>query len=155
MQRYATVQHLTAARSPIMPRRSVCRRSFLVSLGVQEIRYLGSPALRIPYFDTDGGEAAIRFRIALQGDDRFRWKHRAKSRLYGLNRITHARAVGYVALPEGESDCQTLWFHSFPALGLPGAGNWNEDRDAPLLDGFDVIYLMVEADQGGGSRSVG
>jgi hypothetical protein len=122
---------------------------FLLLLGIREISYSGSPALRIPYFGLDGGEPAIRFRVALTGDDRFRWKHGSKPRLYGLNRIVEARSAGCVALVEGESDCQTLWFQGFPALGLPGAGNWNEERDAPLLDGFDCIYLMVEPDQGG------
>jgi hypothetical protein len=122
---------------------------FLQSLGIREISYFGSPALRIPYFGEDGGESSIRFRIALEGDDRFRWKAGAKPRLYGLNRVGHARAAGYVVLVEGESDCQTLWLCGFPALGLPGAGNWNEDQAAPLLDAFDVIYLVVEPDQGG------
>ena len=36
-------------------------------------------------------------------------------------------------LVEGESDCHTLWHHRIPAVGLPGAGNWREDRDAPRL----------------------
>jgi hypothetical protein len=45
---------------------------FLMSLGIREISYLGSPALRIPYFESGGGEPSIRFRIALDGDDRFR-----------------------------------------------------------------------------------
>jgi DNA-binding MarR family transcriptional regulator len=122
---------------------------FLLSLGIREFSYLRSPALRIPYFGFDGGEPAIRFRVALTGDDRFRWKRGDKPRLYGLNRLAQARSAGYIALVEGESDCHTLWFHREPALGLPGASNWNENRDAPLLDGIDVIYLMVEPDQGG------
>lgn len=32
---------------------------------------------------------------------------------------------------EGESDAQTLWFQGLPALGIPGAASWKEDRDAP------------------------
>ena len=52
-------------------------------------------------------------------------------------------------LVEGESDTQTLWLRKFPALGLPGAGNWNEERDAPLLADFPTIYVILEPDQGG------
>jgi hypothetical protein len=46
--------------------------------------------------------------------------------------------------------------HGFPALGLPGAGVWNEQRDAPILlklveeaDAPFVIYVVVEPDRGG------
>jgi hypothetical protein len=54
-----------------------------------------------------------------------------------------------VALVEGESDCHTLWFYGIPALGIPGATNWREDRDAAHLDGIDTIYVVVEPDRGG------
>jgi DNA primase len=52
-------------------------------------------------------------------------------------------------LVEGESDAQTLWLHDFPALGLPGAGNWNEERDAPLVARLATIFVVVEPDRGG------
>jgi hypothetical protein len=54
-----------------------------------------------------------------------------------------------VVLVEGESDCHTLWFHGIPALGIPGAANWREDRDARYLDGIETIYVAVEPDRGG------
>jgi hypothetical protein len=50
-----------------------------------------------------------------------------------------------VVLVEGESDCHTLWFHGIPALGIPGAANWREERDARHLDGFETIYIIVES----------
>jgi hypothetical protein len=124
--------------------------AFLLSLGLREITYLGSPAIRIPYFDAErGAEPVIRFRIALHGADRFRWRRGSKPRLYGLEQLAEARKVGAVTLVEGESDTHTLLYGGFPALGLPGAGNWDETRDAPLLDGIATIYLFVEPDQGG------
>jgi hypothetical protein len=122
---------------------------FLLSLGIREIPYQGASALRIPYFAAAGGEPAIRFRIALDGPDRFRWKKGSKPRLYGLERLAEARKAGSITIVEGESDCHTLWHAGFPAIGLPGAGNWNEERDAPLVDGISTIYLVVEPDQGG------
>jgi putative DNA primase/helicase len=59
------------------------------------------------------------------------------------------QAAGYAVLVEGESDTQTLWLHDFPGLGLPGAGNWGEERDAPLFEEVPVIYALVEPDSGG------
>jgi len=52
-------------------------------------------------------------------------------------------------LVEGESDCHTAWLHDFPALGLPGAGNWDEARDAPLLAELAEIFIVIEPDRGG------
>lgn len=123
---------------------------FLRSLGVREIaNYQGAPGVRIPYFAADGTEAAVRFRISLNGKVRFRWRKGSRPCLYGAHRTAHLRDDGYVILVEGESDCHTCWLHEFPTLGLPGAGNWNEGRDAALLAGVPVIYVVVEPDKGG------
>ena len=122
---------------------------FLRSLGLSEINLQGAPAVKISYLATGGEEIAVRFRIALAGDDRFRWRKGSKACLYGLNRLAEARKAGYVVLVEGESDCHTLWLHDIPALGLPGNTNWNEARDSPLLTDLQSIFVVVEPDQGG------
>jgi hypothetical protein len=57
--------------------------------------------------------------------------------------------AGHVVLVEGESDCHTAWYHGIPALGIPGAANWREARDAPHLAGIPTIYAVVEPDRGG------
>jgi hypothetical protein len=88
--------------------------------------------------------------VALNGD-RFRWKSGNKPYLYGLNRIGDARAAGYVVLVEGESDVHALLHHGIPAIGLPGATNWREDRDAKYFDGIETIYIVIEPDKGGDS----
>ena len=93
---------------------------------------------------------ALRFRVALDGD-RFRWKPGSKPCLYGLNRIDDSRTAGYVVLVEGESDVHTLLHHGIPAIGLPGATNWREDRDAKCFDGIETIYIVIEPDKGGDS----
>jgi hypothetical protein len=123
--------------------------SFLRSLGLTQVAYQGAPAVKIPYFAADGAEAAVRFRIALDGKDRFRWRKESKPCLYGLNRFAEAVLAGSVVLVEGESDCHTLWLAGFPAIGLPGAGIWNEQRDAALPDAIAVIYVVIEPDKGG------
>ena len=63
--------------------------------------------------------------------------------------IEQAREAGEVVLVEGESDVHTLWHHGIPALGLPGAANWNEGRDVQHFDGIERIYVVVEPDKGG------
>jgi hypothetical protein len=115
-----------------------------------EFTYDHKPALRIPYLGAGGKALAVRFRIALEGD-RFRWKSGSKPCLYGLNRLAEAQKAGHVVLVEGESDCHTLWFHGIPAIGIPGASNWREDRDAKCFDGIDTIYIVIEPDKGGQS----
>ena len=117
--------------------------------GLSEIRYLDRPALRIPYFAIDGSVAGVRFRVSLRGENRFRWRKGDKAILYGLSRLAEARDKGFVVVPEGESDCHTLWHHGIPAVGLPGASNWKEERDAPLFDQIPTIYVVREPDGGG------
>jgi putative DNA primase/helicase len=123
---------------------------FLKNLRVSTIKYQGRMVVRIPYLDETGSEVAIRFRMALtkssDDDNRFRWKRGSKPHLYGLWRKL---VPNYRILCEGESDCHTLWHHGFPALGVPGATNWNEGRDAAKLDRIARIYVVIEPDKGG------
>jgi putative DNA primase/helicase len=126
--------YATAKRLPI---------HFVKSCGLSEFTFGHKPAVRIPYFGMGGEEFAVRFRIARDGD-RFRWKSGTKPCLYGLHRLHEARKARQVVLVEGESDCHTLWFHEIPALGIPGASNWREERDARYLDGIETIYVVDE-----------
>jgi hypothetical protein len=121
----------------------------LRSFGLTDCPYDGRPAVRIPYLGEAGALLAARFRIAGSGDDKFRWKVGTKVHLYGLNRLGAAREAGQVHLVEGESDCHTLWHYGIPALGLPGAASWVEDRDASHFDGIGRIIIVVEPDRGG------
>ena len=136
----ATVQHLPGVGSPSSPRpsgcrsnscwRTVCGKSVisgrrrsasLISVMTAAIRLFGS-ASRLMAPIASGGE---------------------RDRVLGFTVCTGLPAVhkaGLVVLVEGESDCHTLWLHDFPALGLPGAGNWNEGRDAPLLADIAEIF---------------
>src|SRR5829696_3614383 len=79
---------------------------FLKSLGLSDVTYSGSPAIRIPYRDQEGRERAVRFRRALKkdvlGDDRFRWKSGSRTLPYGLWRLVGAREADYAVLVEGE-----------------------------------------------------
>ncbi len=121
---------------------------FLRDLGVREIHLNGIKTVGIPYKCADGTEAALRFRVSLDGDQRFRWRNGSKPMLYGLWKLDKALKVRYVCLVEGESDAQTLWHNNFAAFGLPGAATWREEW-AEFFEGFDEIYVVIEPDRGG------
>jgi hypothetical protein len=118
----------------------------LLTYGVSDVTLLGQPAVRMPYRDREGHEPGVRLRMALDGDNKFRWRTGSKPCLYGLWRLHGGPAVTIV---EGESDCHTLWLCGVEAVGLPGASNWKEERDAPELASYERIYVIMEPDKGG------
>ena len=115
-------------------------------LGLYDDRYAGAPAVAIPYRDYAGEGVAFRYRLALEGPDRFRWRKGDKPILYGVDRLPDG---GTIALVEGESDAQTLWQHGIAAVAVPGANQWNDRRDASLLEKYEAIYTVIENDAGG------
>jgi len=126
---------------------------FLRELGLDDLTYMGAPAVRIPYFDTDGvTEKAVQFRLALakgeERDARFRWRKKSTPCPYGLWRLEDALQAGRITLAEGPSDAQTLWYSGIPALGLPSASAklWEYDD---LLAGIGRIEIVIEPDTGG------
>jgi DNA primase len=133
-------QYAEAKRLPI---------EFLQSLGLSNRRYKGLPAIHIPYYDPDGTVCSTRYRVAVSGKGHTVAKAGDTTCLYGLSRLEAPTPGSSITMVEGESDCQTLWFHGVQALGLPGAKNWKEDRDATSLEGFDTIYVVDEGDLGG------
>jgi hypothetical protein len=145
--RPATVQPLGCSLSAYAQAKHL-PETFLKEIGLTEVSFHGTPAVRIPYRHI-GGEPAVRFRTALEKteeDNRFRWKSGSKPLLYGLWRMCCEPSV---VLVEGESDCHTLWYHGINAVGLPGASLWNESRDAHHLASYATIYVVLEPDQGG------
>src|SRR5215212_4182361 len=122
---------------------------FLRGLGLRDVTsYMDKPAVRIPYPDEEGREAAVRFRVSMDGVEKFRWRRGDKPLPYGLRLLEEARKAGYVVLVEGESDAHTLWCHEMPALGIPGASNWKAEW-ASHLKGIEKIYAIIEPDHGG------
>ena len=117
---------------------------------LRDATYRKAPAVEMRYYGEPGAEFyMVKFRIALAGGDKTRWKKGNKARLYGLWKLDKAKERGELVIVEGESDTQTCWLHDFSALGLPGAAGWNEERDAGLLDDIGKIYVIVEPDNGG------
>ena len=107
---------------------------FLRGLGLQDGDRFGRPALDLPYKDEAGRLIRLRKRIAphqdtrSRKDNRFRWDKGNAQPLYGLWRLAEIERAGWVLLLEGESDCHTAWLHQIPALGVPGAANWDKAK---------------------------
>jgi hypothetical protein len=124
--------------------------SYLKSAGLTDQVYEGYQAVRIPYQGVDGQETATRYQVGLgQGSNGadFKWKKGSKPGLYGLWRLKQ-ESLQSVVLVDRESDCHMLWSMDIAALGLPGAGNWKEERDASNLDGIPAIFIAVSGDEG-------
>jgi AAA domain len=120
---------------------------YLLHLGVTEQR---TGCLQIPYHLPDGTPAPRhRLRTALVAKEGSHWsKGSGEIVPYGLERLEEARKAGYLVLVEGESDCWTLWFHHFPALGLPGVEMVRTLKEA-YLAGIDKLYIVREPDAAG------
>ena len=117
------------------------------TFGIEDNKYGGKRRLVIPY-----GAETYRYRISLTGtgDNKFRWKRGSHTRLYGLFAMdVHIRKHDYVVLVEGESDVHTAFYYGIPALGVPGASNFKDERDPEHLASFKRIYVVVEPDSGG------
>ena len=130
-----TLQGLCAARQ-LSP-------ELLRGLGVHDVRLRSGPAVAIPYYDTDGQEVAVRYRIALTGD-RFRWREGSKVLPYGLWMLENFRPRRWVLVVEGETDCWTAWQEGIPAVGIPGKSTWRGEW-ARYFDGLEV-FLWQEPD---------
>lgn len=111
----------------------------------------GRSGVEIPYCNEQGEEAAVRTRLnlcKLKSDNRFIWEKGKPVMPYGLWLLQEQKALGKTIIVEGESDCWTLWYNGFPAIGIPGARNWKKTW-AKYLDGFTKLYVWVEPDEAG------
>lgn len=121
---------------------------FLTYIGLKDHMYYDTKSVKMPYYDESGGVAFNRYRLGMSGKS-FRKDKNKNTCLYGLWRLDDIISSNYVVLCEGESDCHTLWQHDISAIGLPGASNWVEDRDAKLFRDIPSVYVLIEPDQGG------
>jgi hypothetical protein len=117
---------------------------YLKGLGVSDFKYNGQSAVKIPYYFENGTIAAIRYRLAITGDNRFKWQKGSHALPYGLNRLALFRKAGWVLIVEGESDCWTCWLHGIPAIGAPGKSIWPVEW-GEYLKGLEV-FVWQEPD---------
>lgn len=124
----------------------------LKKFGLFETEWHGKPAVGMPYYDRTNRLINTRIRKSISGD-RFRWATTGGATcLYGLNEAPkYWRERGFAIIVEGESDCHSLWQIGIPAVGVPGASNWSDERDAKEFENVDPILVFIEADNGGDS----
>jgi hypothetical protein len=120
---------------------------FLFNLGLSDERGGG---VRVPYYLQDGTPAPrYRIRTALVAREGSLWnKGEGEIVPYGLERLGEARKMGALILTEGESDAWTLWFHKWPALGIPGA-EMTRTLKPDYLEGIERLYVIQEPDAAG------
>jgi len=106
--------------------------------------------VKFTYFTPDGKPSPrYRLRRALAGKNRFLWNKGAGEILpHGLWRLGDSRASGLIYFVEGETDALTLWLHSYPAIGLPGANTFRLIR-SEYLEGISTVFIVCEPDRGG------
>lgn len=120
---------------------------YLRGLGVRE----RAGRVEIPYRDFQGREVGVEKRLALRKEDRPDRQRFERATLpvpYGLDRFRDAEKARYVIIVEGASDCWTLWYKDFPALGLPGADTAGLLTE-PMLWPLERVVVVQEADPAG------
>src|SRR5262245_14821148 len=115
---------------------------FLKLLGLKDWIYEEKPAVLIPYLDETGQQLVWRYRIALEGKDKFRSKSGERVALYGLDMLNQIKQARWVLVVEGESDRWTAAYHKVPCLAVPGKSTWR-DEWKKYFDGLDV-YVWQE-----------
>jgi hypothetical protein len=121
--------------------------SAIAAFGVCDGIMNGQPCVDIPYFLPDGTVAAVKRRLRLDEPGRFSWPKGRPTMPYGLDRLTKLGVGTPIVIPEGESDCWTLWLSDFAAIGIPGAKNWKPEY-AGLLSEKNV-YVWQEPGKAG------
>jgi DNA polymerase I-like protein with 3'-5' exonuclease and polymerase domains len=119
---------------------------FLQDLGLHD---LSPEGVGIAYKDGSGRTVAVKRRTALKAKDGSWWPLGKKLMAYGEERLGDGAAAGYRVLVEGESDCWSLWFHGFPALGLPGSNTVAKTLAPGHVFGVPVLYVVQETDGAG------
>jgi len=104
--------------------------------------------VEIPYRNADGELHAVRYRTALEGANRFRWRQGDAPILYGLWRLDEWELGSDLYLCEGETDTLTLWHAGLPALGIPGASMWKPEWWRTLWE-FGRLVIVPDADKAG------
>src|SRR4029077_18376981 len=89
---------------------------FLRGLGLENCE----SGVLVPYRCADQTLAPRqRIRSAIKAKEGRHWLPRNGRPIpYGLDRLAERQQSGFLIIPEGESDCWTLWRPGFPGLGL-------------------------------------
>ncbi len=120
---------------------------FLEKLGLNN--YEGT--VIVPYREPDGRRAKRHRRRweVFAGNGGSSWTGQRQEWIlpYGLHRLA-SEGRPFCFIVEGESDCWTLWYSGFPALGIPGA-TMTHVLDPGHVAQFDWLLVWKEPGPGG------
>jgi putative DNA primase/helicase len=113
----------------------------LVCFGVRDC----DAGVLFSYLDPSGERGRTRLRTALRGVDGSSWLPGDDAPIVAYSSPTallFAEVEGFQIVVEGESDCWTAWHHALPAVGIPGAENWDVLTIAHLP--VTEVFIQVE-----------
>jgi hypothetical protein len=119
---------------------------YLCGLGLHDLIPDG---VGIPYRDGSGKTVAIKKRTAPAAKDGSYWPVGTPLMVYGEERLDEGKAEGFRVIQEGESDCWTLWYHKFPALGIPGSNTVSKTLQIGHVASVKLLYVIQEPDAAG------
>lgn len=126
----------------------------------------GTQCVHIEYFDVNNQYLNYRNRVFIEKEGKSKVISRKGSNnfIYGLWKVPeYSQKVNpnnqdltpYLIVCEGESDCHTLWFAGFNAIGFPGCGNFSDIDKAFQEQGilqymhlFKAIFVVMEDNNG-------
>lgn len=142
-----------------LERRGLARAATKFSLGCVVDPRPGHEAYRgmlaIPYLrqSSKGKWSAIslRFRcIACEGDHQGHGKYMSPpgDQPHVYNTMAMLTAEDRVAICEGEMDAMTATLAGVPAVGIPGATNW-QSHYRPMFAGYEQVTVLADGDDAG------
>lgn len=113
----------------------------------------GSAFMEIPFPNERGEINARRERHAASGEGHTVWAAGSQPQLYGQHGLPRIRDRGFAIIARSESDVHALWsFYDRVALALPRDTSWQDDRDAPQLEGVRTLGVTAWPDDPASKR---
>jgi hypothetical protein len=119
-------------------------------VALEDCRWWGVDAVRIPYPDAEGNVIVSRYRVSRRGKPKVVSAKGDRIWPYGLHRLSEGREAGYTLITEGESDAHSAWSRGLPCLAIPGASGWKPEWWV-FLEGIEHLLFQEEPDEGGAS----
>lgn len=128
---------------------TVARLAEAKGLPVEALRGFGladcGVGVMFRYLAPSGERGRTRLRTALRGVAGSSWLPGDDAPIVAYSSpaaLRLAQAEGFQIVVEGESDCWTAWHCALPAVGIPGAANWDVLTPAHLP--VREVFIQVE-----------
>jgi DNA primase len=102
--------------------------------------------LAIPYMTADGSVVDVRYRSLTDSGPKYLSRPNATARLFSVRSLLAPTDTMYIT--EGEIDAITLNQIGLPAVGIPGANQYQKHWSLLFAD-FDTVKVICDGDQAG------